>query len=105
MLLERVVTHSPTIPFNRNSNSSNPEDSENGPGSLDEPWEDWEAKRWKQLGGLELLSKQKATFKQQKDNVHPLLWLRRLRWPEQSVLGQQTLVSGHLEFSLKNCLF
>ena len=30
MLLERVVTHSPTIPFNRNSNSSNPEDSENG---------------------------------------------------------------------------
>ena len=23
------------------------------------------------------------------------------RWPEQSVLGQQTLVSGHLEFSLK----
>ena len=75
MLLERVVTHSPTIPFNRNSNSS---------------------------------SKQKATFKQQKDNVHPLLSLRRpsfLRWPEQSALGQQTLVSGHLEFSLKNCLF
>ena len=32
MLLERVVTHSPRehIPFNRNSNSSNPEDSENG---------------------------------------------------------------------------
>ena len=30
MLLERVLTHSPTIPFNRNSNSSNPEDSENG---------------------------------------------------------------------------
>ena len=30
MLLERVVTHSPTIPFNRNSNSSNPEDSEDG---------------------------------------------------------------------------
>ena len=27
------------------------------------------------------------------------------RWPEQSVLGQQTLVSGHLEFSLKNCFF
>ena len=23
------------------------------------------------------------------------------RWPEQSVLGQQTVVSGHLEFSLK----
>ena len=30
MLLERAVTHSPTIPFNRNSSSSNPEDSENG---------------------------------------------------------------------------
>ena len=29
MLLEQVVTHSPTVPFNRNSNSSNPED-ENG---------------------------------------------------------------------------
>ena len=30
MLLERVVTHSPTIPFNGNSNSSNPEEYENG---------------------------------------------------------------------------
>ena len=75
MLLERVVTHSPTIPFNRNSNTSNPEDSENGLAP---------------------------------HNVHPLLSLRRpsfLRWPEQSVLGQQTLISGHFEFSLKNCLF
>ena len=36
--------------------------------------------------------------------MHPLLSLRRpsfLRWPEQSALGQQTLVSGHLEFCLK----
>ena len=34
----------------------------------------------------------------------PLLSLRRpsfSRWPEQSVLGQQTLVSGRHEFSLK----
>ena len=76
MLLERVVTHSPTIPFNRNSNSSNPEDAENGLAP--------------RLGSEEVES--------------PLLSLRRpsfSRWPEQSVLGQQTLVSGHLEFSLK----
>ena len=56
---------------------------------------------WKQLGGLELLSKQKATFKQQKDNVHPLLSLRRpsfLRWPEHIVSGSEPLVPGHLEF-------
>ena len=51
----------PGIPFNRNSNSSNPEDSENGLAPYMNPG----------------------------------------KTGKRSVLGQQTLVSGHLEFSLK----